>query len=442
MEKINYKDKTVAVIDHGLHPHVAIKLAETFGTVLYSTDWCCSFPTCEPLLVGEGFEGVTRTKDFWKECRDADLFVVTDIYYAGLQQELLRQGKRVWGPRDGDKLEINRWQTKEMLPSLGLPKPPGVRIQGIKKLRDYLKKHDDQYVKVSGLRGMMETWHHTNYELSEYQLDVLEKQISGVKNVMMFIVDAPVVVDPENPYDPPTVEVGYDGWSIDGQYPEVASFGIEAKDCGLISVVREYKDFPEPIVKVMDAFAPVLQDFYYRGFLCAEIRHNQNGPHMIDWASRCGSPSSEVLMEFYGNMPDVFWFGAEGKLVRPEALAKVGIEVIVKSPDADCEEWKTVQITDEARPWVKLHNWARVDGVDLIAPQEYAMKEFGAIVGIGDTFAEAKAAVEKHCEGVKSSSVEFKMDSIDEVMKEIEKAKLVGIDFGIEVDTEPKEEEV
>lgn len=442
MIEVDFRQKVCLVYDSGMYVHVAIKLAEYFKEVLYFTDWQCAFPTCEPLLVGEGFDGVRRIKDLWKEGKDADLFVFTDIYASGVQMELLRQGKRVWGPRDGDRLEINRWQTKEMLSSLGLPRPPGVRIQGIKKLRDYLKKHDNQYVKVSGLRGMMETWHHTNYELSEYQLDVLEKQISGVKNVMMFIVDAPVVVDPENPDDPPTVEVGYDGWTVDGQYPEIASFGIEVKDAGLISVVKEYKDFPTPITKVMDAFGPVLQDHYFRGFCCAEIRVNQNGPFMIDWASRCGSPSSEALMEFFDNWAEIMWFGAEGKLVKPNQVAKYGVEIIIKSPDADAEEWKSVQIDDSVRKWVKLHNWARIDGVDMICPQEHALKEFGAIVGTGDTFDEAEASAKQHCKGVKSSSVEFKTDSIREGLEEVVKSKSLGIDFGIEVDTEPKEEEV
>jgi phosphoribosylamine-glycine ligase len=438
LDKVDYKQKTVLVCDHGMYVHVAIKLVQYFGKVLYYTDWQCAFPTCEPLLVGEGFEGVTRIKDIFNEGMNADLYVFTDIYFSGLQQELLRQGKRVWGPRNGDELEIFRWRTKQMLPSLGLPMPPGEKITGIAKLRAYLKKHDDVFVKVSGLRGMMETHHHDNYDLSLNWLDRLEAQISGVKDVITFIVDSKVGTDED------TVEVGFDGWTIDGQYPEIASFGYELKDCGLLSVVRPYSEFPEPITKVMDAFGPVLQDHYYRGFCCAEIRVNKEGSWMIDWASRCGSPSSEALMEFYSNWPEILWFGAEGRLIKPEQVAKFGVEIVLHSPNADPEEWKVVQIDDKARPWIKMHNWAIINGRDTICPQEFPLKEFGAIVGIGDTLEEAIKSVREHCDGVKSSDVEFKHDSIEDGLKEIKKGEELGIDFGadLDVDKEGETEEV
>lgn len=437
MKKVNYKDKTVCCVDHGMYVHVAVKLASMFKEVLYYTDWQCAFPTCEPLLIGEGFPGVRRIKDIWKEGIDADLFVFTDIYYSGLQQELIRQGKRVWGPRNGEELEIYRWKTKNLLPKIGLPRPPGVRLMGMNALREHLKSHENQYVKVSGLRGMMETWHHQNYELSLYKLDCLERQISAVKNIMQFVVDEPV---PKDGDDTPTVEVGFDGWTIDGQYPEIGSFGFELKDCGLLSTVQPYKDFPQPIKQVMDAFSPTLKKYPYRGFCCAEIRVNKDGNYMIDWASRCGSPSSEALMEFYSNWPDILWHGAEGKLVKPEQVANFGVEVIIKSPDADPEEWKLVQISDEVRPWVKLHNWARIEGKDVICPQEFPLKEFGAIVGIGQTLEEAIKNVKEHCEGVKSDAVEFKTDSIEEGLKEILEAEELGIDFGAELTVDKTDE--
>lgn len=421
MKSIDWKSKKVCVVDHGMYVHVAIKLADMFGEVLYYTDWACSFPTIEPLLVGEGFPGVKRVKHFWKEAAHCDLFIFTDIYYGDLQAELLRQGKRVWGPRWGEELEIKRWRTNQMLPSLGLPQPKAELITGIPALREFLKKNENIFVKVSGLRGMMETNRCKNYILSENWLDKLEGQLSGVKNIVKFVCF----------YDiPDAVEVGGDLWSADGQYPEVASFGIEIKDCCLVSCVKEYKEFPEPLSQVLNAFRPVLQDYYYRGFLCPELRVTKDGPFLIDWAARCGSPSSEALMELYGNWPEIFWYGAEGKLVRPEKIANFAIEVIAHAGHSSPEDWNVVQIDDAARKWVKLHLWARIDGVDTICPQEFPLKEFGAVVGIGNTLQEAEAAVKKHCEGVVGDGIEFNLDKIGEGMKEIVKGEEVGIDFG------------
>jgi hypothetical protein len=417
-KKINFKDKKVTVVDNGYYVHVAIALAQHFGKVDYVTNWQCAFPSIEPLLVGDGFPGVRRTKDFWKESSDAHLFVFCDIYESGLQLELVRQGKRVWGPRNGDELEIKRWRTTKLLPKIGLSEPPGRVIVGMPNLRSYLKDHDDLHIKVAGLRGMMETKKHTNYDLSEYWLDIVEKQVSGVKNTIRFLV-----------YDdiPDAVEVGYDGWTVDGQWPEVASYGVEAKDIGIISCIRPYADFPAVIRDVMEAFSPMLKEYKYRGFVCAEIRRTKTQSFMIDWAARCGSPSSEALFSVFGNLPEVFWFGAEGKLIKPEKLANFSVEIVVKSPDADQEEWKILQIDDEVRPWVKLHLHARVGGRDMICPQEYPSKELGAIVGIGDTLEEAIAHARKNCDGVKSDSVEFKTDTIEECLNEIADGKEFGI---------------
>lgn len=408
----------MTVVDNGFYVHVAQALALHFGKVDYWMDWQCAFPTIEPLLVGDGFPGVRRTKDFWKESADADLFVFCDIYQSGLQLELIRQKKRVWGPRNGDELEIKRWKTTKLLPKIGLDEPPGRVITGTANLRSYLKDHNDLHIKVAGLRGMMETHTHTNYARSEFWMDTVERQVSGVKNIIRFLV-----------YDdiPDAVEVGYDGWTVDGQWPEVASYGVEVKDAGLISCIRPWVDFPEVIRKTMDAFTPMLRAYNYRGFVCAEIRKTKKKAYMIDWAARCGSPSSEALFSVFGNLSEVFWFGSEGKLIKPEKLANFSVEIIVKSPDADPEEWKVIEIDDEVRPWVKLHLHAFVDGHDLICPQEYATKEFGAIIGIGDTLEEAIAHVRKNCEGVRSDSVEFKTDSIEEGLKELKDGK----DFGI-----------
>jgi hypothetical protein len=424
VKKIDFKSKTVTVLDHGMYPHVAIKLAESFGRVNYHTNWECAFPTCEPLLVGDGFPGVSRTKKFWKEAADADLFVVTDIYWGDLVHELVRQGKRVWAPRDGEDLEIKRWQTNQLLPQIGLPQPKANLVTGIPNLRKFLMEHEDCFVKVSCLRGMMETKHHTNYDLSEYWLDSLEKQLSGVKNIIKFVVFDAI----KN-----AVEVGSDMWSVDGKYPSIASWGVEIKDCCLVSKVEPYAEFPPGLKRVMDAFAPVLQDYQYRGMCCAEVRENEEGPFMIDWASRCGSPSSEALMEVFSNWAEIFWHGAEGKLVEPEKLADYSVEVIIQSPSADPEEWQTIQIQDDVRKWVKLHLWARVEGRDIIAPNEFPLKEFGAVVGVGDSIEEAIKNAEKHCEGVKGDGIEFKTDKIQEGLKEIAEGKSLGIDFGVDL---------
>ena len=61
---MNLTEQSALVIDHGLYPHVAVKLAEQFGRVSYWVDWAHGgFPSEKRHQIGMGLPGVTKVVD-------------------------------------------------------------------------------------------------------------------------------------------------------------------------------------------------------------------------------------------------------------------------------------------------------------------------------------------------------------------------------------------
>ena len=226
----DYSDKCVLLYDYGLFSSWALKLKEFFGRVLIYVPFKSGFPKSQQYAIGTGLEGVERIIDFWDYVPETDLFVFPDIYDGDLQEHLRSMGYPVWGAGKGEELEIYRWQTKMLLKKdIGLPVQPVERIIGVEELREFLQEHEDKYVKISMLRGDFETFHHISYNLSEPLLDEIENKLGPYKLFKEFIVE-----DSIND----AVEIGYDGWTIDGRFPRTAMQGYEIKDVSYVGVVR------------------------------------------------------------------------------------------------------------------------------------------------------------------------------------------------------------
>lgn len=275
--------KTVLCVDHGLFLPLAIKLADSFQRVLYYSPWEKGFPILNDCIIGDGYDNIERVDDIWEHLKDVDLFIFPDLQHSGLQLHLESLGKRVWGSREGDDLELRRSFLKKTQKKLGLEVPDYKTITGIANLRTYLKAYEDQFVKISRYRGVMETFHHLNYEQSQPILDHLAVMFGPLQNEVPFLVEGPIKTD---------LEVGYDGWSIDGQWPDVGLQGWEAKDKALIASVQDYSKMPEEVTSINEALSPVLKKYRYRNFLSTEIRVADK-PFLIDIT--CFSEDTEVL---------------------------------------------------------------------------------------------------------------------------------------------------
>jgi hypothetical protein len=206
----DYSKRTVLCIDNGLFIEFAALLAKSFKRVFYYSPWKSAYPKSVEVLTGTGVPGVTRVNDFWPILDKCDLIFFPDIYYGGLQEHLVSLGKRVWGGRRGQDLETKRVESKEQLDAAGVDIGPYEVIIGIDKLRDYLKAHDNRYVKVSTTRGDFETFHSPKYSLVEPRLDEIEHSLGPWKRHIEFVVEEAI---------DDAVEIGYDGFTIDGMFP-------------------------------------------------------------------------------------------------------------------------------------------------------------------------------------------------------------------------------
>lgn len=417
----SYKTKSACVVDLGLFVEVAVTLSKHFGKTLYHYPWQCSpFPRSNSKMVGAGLGSIEVVSYLWDIIDEVDLFVFPDIFLGDLQEELVRQGKRVFGSRRGDELEMHRAEAKRHYKKLGLPVGRFEVVKGIRELRRYLKENDNQYIKISVNRGDFETFESPNYHFAEPKLDELESRLGAKKYNTEFVVEEEIK---------DAVEVGYDGFCIDGQFPSHSLTGIEIKNKGYLGKFVPYSNLPKEITSFNEAIAPTLEAYKYRNFYSTELRVTKDKtPYMIDLCTRCGSPPTEVALMIYENLPDVMWFGAEGKCVAPESSHEWGAEILIESAWAD-NNWQAVQFPPELRDHVKMRNLTFVNDEYYVVPQSHGITEIGAVVAVGDSMDEVIDQAKEYCEQVKGYFTESFPASLDDAAEELEKLRSFGVDF-------------
>lgn len=416
----DYSTKTVCVVDNGLFVEIAVTLAKTFGKVYLCVPWENAYPKSTQLVVGAGLEGVEKVDSIWPIIDKVDLWVFPDVYFGPLQVHLASLGKRVWGSRMGEELELFRDFSKKVCKGQGLSIGDYDVVHGIDKLRDFLKAHKNRWVKISRSRGDFETFHSVTYALSEPRLDEIERKLGARKQAVDFIVEEAI---------DGAVEIGYDGYTIDGQFPTHAMAGIEIKDKGYVGHFQAYADMAEPIHTVNDALADVLKQYKYRNFWCAEARITPDGtPWVIDPCCRFGSPPSELLMLVYKNLADILWHGADGEVVNPEAAGKWGAQVQLISGWAN-ENWQAIDFPKESRDNVKLHFPVVLGERYYVTPQGFDLPAIGAVVAVGDTMEEAIAEVKKIAQTVEGYYVDAPVDCFESVQDDLDGLKKAGFDL-------------
>lgn len=419
-------NKTALVYDCGLCVELALRLAREggFGRVLYFMDWKQNLPVSAKAIVGDGFDEIERVHDFFDAVPDTDIFIFPDVMNGDLQLHLEGLGKRVWGSRRAEKYELRRSLFKETLKEVGLPVNPYEVIVGIRALREYLKSHDDQWVKISTYRGDGETWHHKNYRLSSAKLDALQYWYGPVADRISFMVEEELETD---------TEVAYDGFSIHGQYPKLGIQGYEAKNEAYIATLMEYGEMPDQVRMVNEAFAPVLKRERYANMWGTEIRVLDGVGYFTDATTRFPLPPGEIELELFSNLPQIMWHGSVGDLVEIEPAAKFAAQVMLYSRWAG-ENWQPMDIPDDARRWVKLMISSNPDGPYVCPehkrnPLPSVNEEIGSVVGLGDTIEDAIEAVGRNLEGVGGFDVDVSLEPLATCLKSIHSAEDNGMEF-------------
>ena len=419
--KKNLREVVAMVVDQGLFVELACKLGETFGKVYYHCpNWTDAFPRANRALIGMGMSNIELAKSMLDpEIFDSiDIFIFPDVNFGHEQEFLVSQGKLVWGSRMGEDMELDRPFMKDLMKQSGFPVGGWRTVQGMSKLREYLATNKDKHVKVSRFRGTFETFKSPNLPYVEPKLDEVEASLGALKDVMEFVVEDDL---------PNKVEFGEDMYCIDGVFPTQIIAGPEIKDEGFVGVFKKRSELPEPLTRFDRVMAPHLKKFGYRGFYSTEVRIGKDlVPYMIDFCARAASPPNELYQEFYTNLAEIIWMGANGVCIDPKPAGRYGAEALIHSSWADTH-WQPLTIPDSIKKYVKLRNAMRIDGKYYTAPQGVSLPEIGAVVGYGNTLQEAIDMVKKVADQVKGYYIEIKVDAFDRAEQEIAKGEKFGL---------------
>lgn len=404
--------KTLLCVEGGLFGSWALRLAQEYDRVLHFRPWTRTFSHPNDYLIGSGYSKVQRVEHFWEHVDEADTIAFLDIHFADWADYLRQQGKPVWSAFYGEELELYRAETKSLLKKVGLPVSPYVVLNGMDELREHLKRHDNQVVKISKLRGLTETFTSERYDLIKIKLDDIEHKLGGMADSQEFVVEDKIEA---------ITESGFDGWNIQGQFPKTATIGCEIKDAGGASKVLPYNLLPEEVRETNEKLSPSLKAYGYQGFFSTEIRVTKDSFYPIDFTCRAATPMGENLQELFSNMGEVIEAGAHGEIVEPIATAKYSAQAMIKS-DFAAENWLPIYIPEKIRSHFKLYHSAIIDGQEFIIPTGIDMAECGSVCATGNTLEEAIKTCEEYAKQVEGYQVKCSTEALYEAKDELSKA--------------------
>ena len=411
----NVSDVVACVVDSGLFCEQAVTLAKTYKRVLYCVPGAiqCAFPRLNNTKIGIGLEGIEVVESIFGDFFDeVDLWIFPDVYLATTQLFLERLGKVVWGARMAEELELSRDGCKRLMKAEGLPVGSWEMIKGTADLREFLKVHPKRWVKVNKYRGMFETFFSKDYRDVETRIDEIEYSLGAFKTELEFIVEEDL---------PDRVELGTDGYVVDGEYPTKLLSGIEIKDLAYLGIFKSYADLPEPLTRWNTAMAKHFKEYHARTFFSAECRIGKDHiPFMCDACIRSGSPPNELFQIFYENFSEIIWSGANGKLIDPIPVAKWGAEVLIHSPFAD-KNFQPVEFPQEFREFVKLRNAVKINGRFYAVPQAVGLPEIGAVCGFGNSMDEAFEMCKEVASHVTGYYIDIDVKQLDNAQQEVER---------------------
>ena len=429
----NLKDKKVLVSDLGNFIFVAEKLAESFGKVFYYLPNYEICPTINKSLVGRGLKNVIPITDmFLKDDKigydidEMDMICFPFVYDIGKQMYFAKQGKNVFGAKEGQYLELWRGSTKELLKSLDIPVGEYESFTKFSDLREHLKKVTDKWVKISYWRGQFESFKHEEYKLTEPQLNAIERDLGGAKYIddkkfLEYIVETPLKTKND-------IEIGADTYVVNGEYPKEICYGLEVKEKAYIGTHCPYEELHISMKESLEKLRPVFKEFNYQGAFSQEIRMGEDGKNYpLDLTNRMPSPNTESRTEWEENFAENIWNVANGIVPEVKFKTKYALQVAFYSNWAK-EEEQTVYFPEKYRENIKILNHWKIDDVDYITPIDKTT-HLGYIVTYDDTIEGCIEKSKKICEEVKGYDLEIQESAFDEVLEKVKNVKKEGINF-------------
>ncbi len=362
--------------------------------VLYFSHFGEVAPSSKNAMVGRDVPGIERVDSFWNHIDDVDVIAFPDGGDGDLQEHLRKSGYAVWGSGRAEMLELDRAEFKRLLLKLDMPVVETRHVVGLDALRAILEKEDDLYVKTSFFRGDFESFHHITWDLSEPWWQELAYRMGPHGAEIETLVEVPA----------PGVEFGFDGYTVKGQFPQDAAWGVESKDKGYL--IYHSIRLPDCLTEANSVLSDALHTLGAQGNYHNEVRQTDDGTvYISDPACRCGAPPFASMSLWITNWVDIVVAGAHGELVEPEYASTYACEVELSKQFKDTSmatwlehQWVALDIPPDSLPWVRLRRPVVVNGRWWSVPHPW-LDIIGAAVGIGET---PDAAIDKALEVAES----------------------------------------
>jgi hypothetical protein len=225
------------------------------------------------------------------------------------------------------------------------------------------------------------------------------------------------------------IELGYDGFSVDGQFPREAIWGFEDKDNLYGGKVCLYGDMPQCIQSSNAAISDALREMGCRGNYHSELRLGKDGVcYFTDPTMRCGAPPHELLSRQITNWAEIVYWGSRGIVTQPTFLSLYGFMVVLRSPPSE-EDFVGIDVPPEYEDFVVLQHAARFNDAYYHVPEQ-GIERIGAALGFSDTSWEAAASQALEVAGaVKVEESDYDHEALHSFEKIAEDAKEYGLEF-------------
>jgi hypothetical protein len=262
-----------------------------------------------------------------------------------------------------------------------------------------------------------ETFRHVNYEESRAHLDEMSLDLGVIGKIMRYLAEKNIESD---------IEGGMDTYTVDGQHPKIAVSGFEKKDMCYFAAVQKYEDIPKEVTCVAEFLWPELEKRRCRQMFSTEVKITETlDSYLLEPTIRFPSPAGEEQMELYGNISEIIYEGAQGRLIEPEITAKYACEAMIEHT-GNKDKGRNLIVPDSVRQWIKLYGTTKIGNRLAIVPGQECI---GAVVGVGNSPKEALDHLKDNAAAIEDQPVVIHIPEIAGVLEEIEEFQAKGMFF-------------
>jgi hypothetical protein len=411
----------ICVWDYGMFFNVAQELSKT-AEVYYYMPRNSNFPTLNTERIGYGYPNIKccSEDDIWKNLDDFSLICFPDTGDGGLQKKLRETGYNVYGSALAEKMELDRVWFKQELKKLGLPVNYYKTFTDVDKLREYLEKNDDLFIKFPYFRGIAESKSHSNWKDTEEWWAKLNHDLGPLRHHFEeFIVESPIKAK---------VECGTDRYYTPKGYYEYFLTGIEIKnECYIAKVVTE-KEAPKLLMDTDNKVATLLNKYDCRSSVSTELRiPKKDLGYLIDYTARSGCPPMSSVLTAFGNTKEIMMNIAENKIIDQDIDYKYVVEIELCS-DAVIKDWLPVSYPKEFEDNIKLKSPCIIDGQHFVIPIDNGNGVGQVVVG-SDNLDDAIEECLDICEEIETEGLSYHKESFEKAKEQLKEAIKMGVGF-------------